>query len=70
MATPLSCPEPCPLIPQALVSAHPLHFTFTRKPQKPTLANLLRKGFSWKDNSSLDYQEAGEPGWEQAGTRG
>lgn len=53
MATPLSCPEPCPLTPRALVSAHPLHFTFIRKPQKPTLANLLREGFSWKDIRQL-----------------
>lgn len=50
---PLSCPEPCPLTPRVLVSAHPLHFTFIRKPEKPTLANLLREGFSWKDIRQL-----------------
>lgn len=60
--TPLSCPEPSSVPPQALA--------FICKPQKLAFANLLRKklmGGYWVAHEII--RRAGEPGWEQAGTK-
>lgn len=42
---PLRCLEPGSIVTQALAHTNLLHLAFMCKPQKPALANSLRKGF-------------------------